>query len=181
MSKQRQRGWWAVALVPVTLMLALSLSPVVASPVSAAPLNSCTGPVAGQHVYDCANLLTQAEIATLEADAAAVERAGAPTVVYLQVRDATAQQTLNDAMTCWTAGTSSRVPAQAMASSCSSTSSRETSTTGTVALSRRRAPLSAWQPAASRAGSDSHRRDDAAATKRADRRWDCRRPAAGGA
>jgi uncharacterized membrane protein YgcG len=97
MSKQRQRGWWAVALVPVTLMLALSLSPVVVSPVAAAPLNSCTGPVAGQHVYDCANLLTQAEIATLEADAAAVERAGAPTVVYLQVRDATAQQTLNDA------------------------------------------------------------------------------------
>ena len=98
MSKQRQRGWWAVALVPVTLMLALSLSPVVASPVSAAPLNSCTGPVAGQHVYDCANLLTQAEITTLEADAAAVERAGAPTVVYLQLRAATAQQTLQDAI-----------------------------------------------------------------------------------
>jgi uncharacterized membrane protein YgcG len=58
----------------------------------------CTGPVAGQHVYDCARLLTPAEIADLDAQAAAVERAGAPTVVYLQVRDATAEQTLQDAI-----------------------------------------------------------------------------------
>ncbi len=171
MSKQRQRGWWAVALVPVTLMLALSLSPVVVSPVSAAPLNSCTGPVAGQHVYDCANLLTQAEITTLEADAVAVERAGAPTVVYLQIRDATAQQTLNDArdlLNRW------------------NIESRHGAGDGVVMffnlqpgnptgrrLNRRRAPLSAWQSAAGRVGPDSHRRDDAAATKRADRRRDC--------
>lgn len=93
----RLRRWWAVAFVPLALALAVGLGPLTIAPVSAAPHNSCIGPVPGQHVYDCANLLTPAEIATLEADAAAVDRAGAPTVVYLQVRNATAQQTFQDA------------------------------------------------------------------------------------
>ncbi|HEX6542799.1 MAG TPA: TPM domain-containing protein [Ktedonobacterales bacterium] len=100
MAAYRWRRWWAVALLPAVLMLAVGLSPLVdsAAAVSAAPRNSCTGPVAGQHIYDCSNLLTSAEIARLESDAAAVDKAGAPTVVYLQVRDADAQQTFQDAV-----------------------------------------------------------------------------------
>ncbi len=92
------RRWWVVALVPVALPLTLGLAQVGAPGVSAATRNSCTGPVAGQHIYDCTGLLTPTEIATLEADAAAVDRAGAPTIVYLQARDTTADQTLQDAI-----------------------------------------------------------------------------------
>ena len=66
------------ALVPVALPLTLGLAQVGAPGVSAATRNSCTGPVAGQHIYDCTGLLTPTEIATLEADAAAVDRAGRP-------------------------------------------------------------------------------------------------------
>lgn len=62
------------------------------------PAEGCAGPVPGQYIYDCAHLLTPAEAANLETQAAAVVQAGAPTVVYLQVRDATAQQTLQDAI-----------------------------------------------------------------------------------
>src|SRR5690349_3791560 len=92
------RRWWVVAFAPVALLLALGLAQIGASGVSAAPRNSCAGPVAGQHIYDCTGLLTPTEIATLEADAAAVDRAGAPAIVYLQARDTTADQTLQDAI-----------------------------------------------------------------------------------
>lgn len=94
---------WAVALLPLMLLLAIALvSPrhAGASPVQ----ESCAGPVAGQHIYDCAHLLTPDEIAMLEAQAAAVDRAGAPTIVYLQERNASAEQALQDAidlMTRW--------------------------------------------------------------------------------
>ena len=54
--------------------------------------------MAGKHIYDCAHLLMPGEIVDLETLAAAVDRAGAPTVVYLQARDATAQQALQDAI-----------------------------------------------------------------------------------
>jgi uncharacterized membrane protein YgcG len=54
--------------------------------------------VAGQRVYDCANLLTTQETANLERPAAAVAQAGAPTIVYLQTRSATAEETLQDAI-----------------------------------------------------------------------------------
>src|SRR6185437_6746889 len=91
------RRWWAMALVPVALLLAVGLTTLGADTASAATRNSCAGPVAGQHIYDCTGLLTPAEIATLEADAAAVDRAGAPTIVYLQVRDATADEAQQDA------------------------------------------------------------------------------------
>lgn len=91
------RRWRAVALAPIALLLAVGLAQAGAESVSAASRANCAGPVVGQHVYDCTGLLTPAEIATLEADAAAVERAGAPTVVYLQARDATADETLQDA------------------------------------------------------------------------------------
>lgn len=86
-----------ISLLLATVVGATLLTPAV-SHASPAPAEGCTGPVAGQHVYDCARLLTPAEIAGLETQAAAVERAGAPTVVYLQVRNATAEQTLQDAI-----------------------------------------------------------------------------------
>ena len=45
-------------------------------------------PIAGQHVYDRAGVLTLGEKDDLERCAAAVQQAGAPTVVYLQARKA---------------------------------------------------------------------------------------------
>jgi uncharacterized membrane protein YgcG len=95
-------GWHAlrraiVASVVLTLAAIMALASATGS-AAAAPRAGCVGPVAGQRIYDCAHLLTPAETANLETQAAAVERAGAPTVVYLQVRDATAQQTLQDAI-----------------------------------------------------------------------------------
>ena len=98
MSMRRWRAMWTFVLVPVILLLVAGLSATMPTQASAAPRGDCVGPVAGRHVYDCANLLTATEIANLEVQAAAVERAGAPTVVYLQVRDATAEQTLRDAI-----------------------------------------------------------------------------------
>ncbi|HST89708.1 MAG TPA: TPM domain-containing protein [Ktedonobacterales bacterium] len=98
MSMRCWRAGRTFVLLPVLLLLAAGLSAAMPTKVSAAPRADCVGPVAGRHIYDCANLLTTAEIANLEAQAAAVERAGAPTVVYLQVRDATAEQTLSDAI-----------------------------------------------------------------------------------
>ena len=100
MGIRRWRRGWIVGLAPLALllvMLSASLSGVGVGGVSAAARNSCVGPVAGQHIYDCANLLTPAEVATLEQDATAVDKAGAPTVVFLQAHDADAEQTLNDA------------------------------------------------------------------------------------
>jgi uncharacterized protein (TIGR04222 family) len=49
-----------------------------------------------QRVYDRAGILTAAEIADLETHAAAVAQAGAPTVVYLQARDASRDETIQD-------------------------------------------------------------------------------------
>ncbi len=53
--------------------------------------------IAGQHVYDRADVLTADEEADLEQRAAAVEQAGAPVVVYLQARKADYEQTEQDA------------------------------------------------------------------------------------
>jgi uncharacterized membrane protein YgcG len=53
--------------------------------------------VPGQQIYDQAALLSPAEVSDLETRAAAVARAGAPMVVYLRVRDASYDQTLQDA------------------------------------------------------------------------------------
>ncbi len=52
---------------------------------------------AGRHVYDRAGLLTDAEVRDLEARAAAVERAGAPTIVYLREQKASQNDTSKDA------------------------------------------------------------------------------------
>ncbi len=94
--------WWI--LLPLLLLLSTvgGVSPSASASAIAtsvvAPTDSCTGPVAGRHIYDCAHLLTSSEVALLEEKAAAVDRAGAPTVVYLQVRNATAKQALQDAI-----------------------------------------------------------------------------------
>jgi uncharacterized membrane protein YgcG len=98
MSARHWRLWWAGIALPLLLLLAASFGPTALAAVPGVISEGCAGPVAGQRVYDCAQLLTAAERADLEAQAAAVAAAGAPTVVYLQVRDATAQQTLQDAI-----------------------------------------------------------------------------------
>lgn len=54
-------------------------------------------PEPGRHVYDRAGVLSSSEIADLEQRALAVEQAGAPVVVYLRARDATFEDTVNDA------------------------------------------------------------------------------------
>ncbi|HEX3271481.1 MAG TPA: TPM domain-containing protein [Ktedonobacterales bacterium] len=77
---------------------------------TAQPLQRFGERVSGQHVYDRAGILTPDEIADLETHAAAVERAGAPTVVYLQVRDASRDETIQDGrdlMQAWNAESSS--------------------------------------------------------------------------
>src|SRR5437588_9377823 len=86
---------WAVALLPLILLLALALGSPRHAGASAEQVG-CAGPVAGQHIYDCAHLLSSDEISMLEARAAAVDSAGAPTIVYLQARNATPQQALQD-------------------------------------------------------------------------------------
>lgn len=99
MSKHRWHVWGKMSVLPALVALAVLIgSALIADAVAAAPADDCTGPVAGTRIYDCAHLLSPAEIANLETQAAAVARAGAPTVVYLQARDATAQQTLQDAI-----------------------------------------------------------------------------------
>jgi uncharacterized membrane protein YgcG len=98
----RQRGFPRLSFLLLPLLLIVGVSAItLSSPrVSAAtaPANGCAGPVPGQYIYDCSGLLTPAEITNLETQAADVVRAGAPTVVYLQVRDANADQTLQDAI-----------------------------------------------------------------------------------
>ncbi len=68
-----------LAAVLLTLLLAACAS-------TAQPLQRFGERISGQHVYDRAGILTPGEIADLETRAAAVERAGAPTVVYLQAQ-----------------------------------------------------------------------------------------------
>ncbi|HEV2236658.1 MAG TPA: TPM domain-containing protein [Ktedonobacterales bacterium] len=97
-ARHRAGRWWpAVTAMLATLMAFAALVFGVTGTAIAAPAADCAGPVAGRHIYDCAGLLTPAEITTLEGRAAAVERAGAPAVVYLQAKDATAAQTYQDA------------------------------------------------------------------------------------
>jgi uncharacterized membrane protein YgcG len=76
------------------LMLALAL---MLSACGATTAQSFGSYVPGQHVYDRAGVLTSPQVADLEARAAAVQRAGAPVVVYLRLRDATFDETLQDA------------------------------------------------------------------------------------
>jgi uncharacterized membrane protein YgcG len=100
LTKRCRLAAWALALLPLILaLLAGTTSTARASALATTTTSDgCAGPVAEQHIYDCAHLLSPSEISMLEARAAEVERAGAPTVVYLQVRDATANQALQDAI-----------------------------------------------------------------------------------
>ncbi len=102
--RARVQRWGYAALVALIALGALAVSTAFslgAAPVfaqEAAPLATCPDrPVTGQRVYDCAGLLTSGEIKDLEARALAVQQAGAPVIVYLQVKDATYDQTLSDA------------------------------------------------------------------------------------
>jgi uncharacterized membrane protein YgcG len=52
---------------------------------------------AGQHVHDLAGALTPARVTDLEQSAAALDLAGAPTVVYLRRKDAGGATTRQDA------------------------------------------------------------------------------------
>ena len=58
---------------------------------------ACQTYTPSRHIYDCTGLLTADEVSELEAKARAVQRAGAPVVVYLQAKDANYDQTLQDA------------------------------------------------------------------------------------
>lgn len=101
--RERARRWGYVALIALIALIALAASAALslgAAPAfaQAAPLATCPDrPVTGQRVYDCAGLLTSGEIKNLEARALAVQQAGAPVIVYLQVKDTTYDQTLSDA------------------------------------------------------------------------------------
>lgn len=89
---------WAAPVFAGLLLAFFAAGNLAAAPAArAATTASCDGPVQGKHVYDCAGILTPAEIADLERHAQAVVQAGAPTVVYLQAKDAGRDQTIQDA------------------------------------------------------------------------------------
>lgn len=103
-SARRPRVFALAGALLFVLSLALVAAIASAPTVQATPtISAVTTPAAcdtylpSQHVYDCAGLLTPAEISALEAKAQAVQSAGAPVVVYLQAKDATYEQTLTDA------------------------------------------------------------------------------------
>jgi uncharacterized protein (TIGR04222 family) len=84
-------------LLRVVALFAVGLSLLLAGCSSATPpLQRFGDHSSAQRVYDRAGILTPAEIADLETHAAAVERAGAPTVVYVQARDASLDETIQD-------------------------------------------------------------------------------------
>jgi uncharacterized protein (TIGR04222 family) len=65
---------------------------------------SITGPEPGKRVYDTAGVLSPSEIKDLETHAQALTNAGTPCIVYLQARNATRDETRQDAqnlMTSW--------------------------------------------------------------------------------
>lgn len=92
----------ATLLLAVALTLALGATSTPTAQASAeipaiSTLPACQTHTQSRHIYDCAGLLTTNEASALEAKAQAVQRAGAPVVVYLQVKDASYDQTLQDA------------------------------------------------------------------------------------
>lgn len=106
---RRFHSLWRGLALPLALTLTLTLAFVgaiatgtsralAAAADSAAPdVAACDAYTPTRHIYDCARLLTPAEISDLEARAQAVQNAGAPVVVYLQVKDTSYEQTLSDA------------------------------------------------------------------------------------
>ena len=79
-----------IAAAAMLVILAMAIG------VSAAAADSFGEPEQGRNVYDRADLLTPAEIDNLEELTADVEAAGAPVVVYLQAKDASYDETLQD-------------------------------------------------------------------------------------
>lgn len=96
--RPKQQSAFPLALLLFLLAFSTSLTLLSVPTAHAAIQTDCNGPVPGKHIYDCVGLLTTAEIANLETHAQAVEQAGAPTVVYLQARDATRTETEQDAI-----------------------------------------------------------------------------------
>jgi uncharacterized membrane protein YgcG len=99
MTTRRQYAWRTILFALFLLTLAGALGAFTSTAHGApATRGGCLGPVAGQRVYDCASLLSTEETTDLEQRAAAVAQVGAPTIVYLQARSATAEETLQDAI-----------------------------------------------------------------------------------
>jgi uncharacterized membrane protein YgcG len=97
--KRERRIAWRAAAVAGTVAAALALG------AAAASADDWGQRVAGQHVYDTAHVLTPAQVSDLERSAAAVDRAGAPAVVYLRRKaadDPTARRDARDLMDAWT-------------------------------------------------------------------------------
>lgn len=79
----------------VAFLLALSVS--VLGAAHARGAENFGQPEVGRYIYDQSGLLTAAEVRDLETRAAAVVRAGAPTIVYIRSQDADEDATLADA------------------------------------------------------------------------------------
>jgi uncharacterized membrane protein YgcG len=91
-----RRSWGPVWLVVAAAFIALALLTSCGAASANAP-GSFGAVVRGQHIYDRAHVLTSTQIATLEQRATRVVQAGAPIIVYLRARDASYDQTLQDA------------------------------------------------------------------------------------
>src|SRR5579884_921754 len=83
-----------VILLPFLTLLAFAT---ILAGCSSGTSTSFVKQVPGQHVYDTAKVLSATQAAQIEVRAAAVSKAGAPTVVYLQLRNASYDETLQDA------------------------------------------------------------------------------------
>ncbi|MCS7051772.1 MAG: TPM domain-containing protein, partial [Thermomicrobium sp.] len=80
---------------PIMVGLVLALSILV--PASVGATEEFGTPQAGRRVYDLAAVLTPAEVDELEVRAEAIERAGAPVIVYLRLHDSSYEETVADA------------------------------------------------------------------------------------
>jgi uncharacterized membrane protein YgcG len=84
-----------LATLAAALLVVLTLVAGGRSPATAA--EDFGAPEPGRHVYDLAGLLTTTEQERIEEAAAAVAAAGAPTIVYIRVQEADADETVGDA------------------------------------------------------------------------------------
>jgi len=92
-----ERGWIAAALTGC-------LGFVLTAPVLALADDSFGTRQPDRHVYDNAGVLASDEVASLERQTASMDRAGAPTIVYLRIKSAdtaTTQQDARDLMDAW--------------------------------------------------------------------------------
>lgn len=101
-ASRRSAALAAALLLALALTIALGATATPTAQASAetpavSTLPACQTYTPSRHIYDCAGLLTTDEVSALEVKAQAVQRAGAPVVVYLQAKDASHDQTLQDA------------------------------------------------------------------------------------